>query len=504
VKKSTDPITGQSYLSSERYRRNYFGRLDYKFKDRYLIGASIGREGTSKFNEEHRWGTFYSLSAGWIISDEKSMSSVDWISMLKLRGSIGQTGNDQIPQITETIYRTNGGTKNYIGIPNTYITNYGNAFATWETTTNSDFGLDFGFLNNRLNGSIAYYQQNIEDLLLSTPLPLSAGLARNNGGQTTGSFVSNIGDMVNKGLEVEVAFSAINNQNFKWNIGGNIATNKNKIIALDPATDATGNGIIIENSSFGPWNITKTGGSIGQWFMADFAGVDPDKGYDMIYEVDKEVYAKTGKTVRTGNKIPASATNIKNNRMIQEGKTSLPTYYGGFYSDFKYKNFDLGIQFTFQGGNYVYNDMGVNRRYVGDGGGAINERLLAESWKKPGDIAKYPRLMMYQRYEHVNAEGNTASDVFQGGTTAYLEKDNYMRLRELQLGYSLPNNILEKLKISQLRLYASATNLLTFTSFSGIDPEFALRGNGALSGINAKSYGAPSPKIFTLGLNLKF
>lgn len=504
LEKSEDPITGQSYLKSEGYRRNYFGRFDYKFKDRYLIGASVGREGTSKFEEEHRWGTFYSLSAGWIISDEEFMPSVDWISILKLRGSLGQTGNDQIPQITETIYATNGSTKNYIGIPNTYITNYGNSLATWETTTSIDFGLDFGFLKNRLNGSIAYYQQDIADLLLSTPLPLSSGLAGDAGGQTTGVFVANIGDMVNKGLEVEVAFAAINNKDFKWNLGGNVATNKNEIIALDPATDATGKGIIT-GGSYGPWNITKTGGSIGQWFMPDFAGVDPDKGFDMIYEVDKNVYAETGETVKTGNLIPASATNIKNNRMIQEGKTSLPTYYGGFYNDFKYKNFDFGIQWTFQGGNYIYNDMGVNSRLVGDdGGGAINESLLEESWKNPGDIAKYPKLMMKDRHEHVDVGGNIVTDIFRGATTACLEKGNYVRLRELQLGYSLPDDILGKLKISQLRFYASATNLLTITSFSGVDPEFALPGSGALSGINARSYGAPAPKIFTLGLNLKF
>ncbi|OWW24642.1 hypothetical protein B4Q04_15095 [Zobellia sp. OII3] len=504
VKKSTDPITGSDYLSSEGYRRNFFSRLDYKFKDRYLIGVSASREGSAKFVKENRWGTFYSGSAGWIISDENFLSSADWISLLKLRGSIGQTGNSSIPYVTETNYSTNISIRNYGGVGNTYITNFANKLASWETSTMSDFGVDFGFLKNRINGSIAYYKQDVEDMLLATPLPYSSGLASGNGGTARGgSFVENIGDMVNKGIELDVSWIAVNNDKFSWTVGGNVAFNENKVVALNPEADITGKGII-KYAANRYYTLTRSGAAIGQYYLPESAGVDPQTGVSMIYEVDREVYEETGATVKTGRLIPATTNNKGNNRMIQEDKTALPTFYGGFFNDFKYKNFDLSVLFSFQGGNYIYND--DLYKGLGTGSAPVLADAYTKSWEKPGDITEYPQLMYANRYPY-DDEGEYVEGgkfLYDGAESKYLQRGDYMKLKELVLGYSIPASVLDRLGVSKFRLYFNATNLFTITDYTGFDPELQrYGGDGVLNGMTSRS-SMPQTRTFSLGINLNF
>ncbi|MDO6519367.1 SusC/RagA family TonB-linked outer membrane protein [Zobellia uliginosa] len=503
VRKSTDPITGSSYLDEEAYRKSLFGRLDYKFMDRYLLGASLGREGSSKFVKDQRWGNFYSLSGGWIISDEKFLSA-DWISMLKLRGSIGQTGNDKIPNVTQTVYTTNTTIKNYAGTPNTHITNFGNPLASWETTTSADFGLDFGFMQNRLNGSIAFYQQNVSDMLLAVPLPLSAGLSTQSkegsfvSRTSGGSYVTNIGDMKNSGIEIDASFAAMSKGDLKWTISSNVSFNKNEVTSLNPSVDATGKGII---SGMG---ITRSGSPIGQYYMAESAGVDEQKGILMIYEMDKDVYTETGETVRTGNIIPASSSNIGTNRMIQEGKTGLPTYYGGVYNSFEYKNFDMSFNLTFQGGNYIFDDQGYYKSLVSiNYTSGVPLHLLNNAWEKPGDKANFPELQG-DRYAFDDAGEETASpnNLFGGNESRYLHKGDYARLKDITLGYSFPKVVIEKMNVSQFRLYLKGTNIGTITGYKNLDPEINLIGSGALGG--ASPSGLPPSRIYSIGINLSF
>ena len=221
----------------ESYLRGFFGRANYKLFDRYLAGVSVRRDGISKFSSANRWVTFLSGSLGWIISEE-GFFRFEPVSLLKLRGSYGQTGNTNIPNgITSDLWAINSGTSTLEGYNNTYLASIGNSDIKWETTNSLDVGIDYGFFKNRINGSVAYYQKKVSDMLLAVTLPLSAGIY---GGNTCWQ---NIGDMKNEGFEFNVNAVAISKKDFTWNIGFNISTNKNKVLALDPSSDAIHVGI---------------------------------------------------------------------------------------------------------------------------------------------------------------------------------------------------------------------------------------------------------------------
>ena len=368
-----ESIKGYSYLGNESYLRGYFGRANYKFKDKYIIGTSIRRDGISKFTSENRWATFASGSAGWIISEEEFFNS-EIVNMLKLRGSFGQTGNTNIPSgITSDYYEVR--TSNTLGIPSTEFKSVGNSDIKWETTSTLDFGIDYGLFNNRINGSLAYYKQKVEDMLLAVALPYSAGISGGN------IIWQNVGDMENRGVEFNVDANVLNGT-FKWDLGFNVSYNKNKILALDPESDANNVGITqMESAEDQIITIFKTGLPLGNWYMAESAGVDPEKGIPMIYEVQVN---DDGTTSHTGNIIPGTTENLANNRMILDGKTSLPKFVGGFNSRFSYKNFDMAMNFSFATGHYIYNRLLQSTLTPNRGVRTLSNKLLTEAWQNPG------------------------------------------------------------------------------------------------------------------------
>ena len=494
------------YISGENYGMSLFSRLDYKFRDRYLIGASFIREGSSKFSKENRWANFYSVSAGWILSDEKFLRDISWISILKLRGSYGQTGNQNIPtEATITSYARKSN-KFYNGQQNMYMWSVPNKNAKWEKTSSIDVGIDYGFLNNRINGSIAYYRQNINDMLMKVQLPASAGIPNQNFDQNfNNSIWANIGSMYNEGFEFDVTFNAISGKDFSWETSFNLTYNHNKVTALSPDVDAKGTGIINTR----PGVITKKGYPIGTYFMAEWAGVDPELGIGMIYEIDQELYEKTGQTVKTGNVIPATGTNVQQNRIIQEGKSGMPKFYGGWTNSFRYKDFDLSFMLYFSTGNYIYNRWRDINTKVGDGRHNIVSGLIENSWQKPGDIAEYPEIR-WQNYHNIGDDGTPAQGQYSYtdvGTTQFLEDASFLRLKNLTLGYTLPQPICKKLLISNLRIYFSASNLFTITGFNGWDPEIRLANNknGAnAQGIIFEGNEMPQIRTFSIGASIKF
>lgn len=494
------------YISGENYGMSFFSRLDYKFMERYLVGASFIREGSSKFVKENRWANFFSASAGWIISDEAFMKSFDWISMLKLRGSYGETGNQNIPsEATITSYEMKS-KQFYDGTPNMYMWSVPNKGAKWEKTKSIDVGIDYAFFNNRLNGSIAYYRQNVDDMLLKVQLPASAGIPDKNFSiNFNNSMWANIGSMYNEGFEFDINYNVINAKDFSWNTGFNLTYNRNEVTALSPDVDTKGTGIINTR----PGVITKKGLPIGTYFLAEWAGVDPEKGIGLIYEIDQDVYSKTGRTVKTGNVIPATGNNINKNRIIQDGKSGMPKVYGGWTNNFTYRNFDLSFMFYFSTGNYIYNRwMDINSK-AGDGRNNVIAGLVGDSWQQPGDNSKYPEIRWGNQYnikdDGTPGTGNYGSNDV--GTTQFLEKASFLRLKNLTFGYTLPENLCRKIAISKLRLYVTATNLFTITDFSGWDPEVRLSNNknGANSqGILFQGNEMPQIRNFSIGASLNF
>ena len=489
-----------AYIGGESYTFSFFNRIDYKFKQRYLLGASFVREGSSKFVKENRFGDFYSVSGGWIISDEAFMRNAGFISLLKLRGSYGETGNQNIPsEVTKNSYSIKS-KQYYNNMQNMFLWNIANKAAKWEKNKSIDLGLDYALFNNKVNGSIAYYRRTTSDMLMRVQLPASAGITNSGGNADNNSMWANVGSMYNQGFEFDINVTLVK-KDFEWNMNYNLTTNMNKVTALDASVDAKGTGIINTR----PGAITKKDLALGTYFMAEWAGVDPEKGIGMIYEIDLDRYNKTGETVKTGRLIPATQSNVNKHRIIQEGKTALPKVYMGWTNNFKYKAFDLSFMFYLSLGSYTFNYHRYTKSFVGDG----RNNVTADIYEKPGDIAEYPQLRWQDKYNY-DDNGNDKQNVtyikHDAGHTKYLEKSAYLRLRNLTLGYTLPQRICSKINIDALRVYVSAVNLFTITSFNGYDPEVRVKNQTGANAQGAVFSGSemPQTRIFSAGINFKF
>lgn len=489
------PLTlgGSSKLGYESYLRGYFARANYKFKDRYLLGASIRSDGLSKFDKKNRWATFAAGSVGWIISDEKFFNQKIF-NMLKLRGSFGQTGNINVPGgLMTDQYGIRNNDSRLQGTNSTTFDGIGNSDIKWETTNTLDVGIDFGLFNNRLSGSLAYYQRSISNMLLAVSLPLSSGI--NASGSP--SVWQNVGDMRNTGFEFSANAIVVSKKNFTWDIGLNIATNTNKITALDPESDAKKVGVQHLATGGRVTAISKTGYAYRTWYMAESAGVDHQKGIPMIYEVKTN---DDGTTSHTGNIIPATENNINKNKMFMQGKTPIPVVVGGLNTNITFKNFDLSAVFAYSFGNWIYNSLYQSMMTVNRGTLALSKDLLTETWQKPGDNARYPQVMMEVMHFYDDQGNPTSTGVKYGSdnstpSSMYLERGDFIKLRSLQIGYTFPSSITKTLRMSSLKVFVSGNNLLTFTPFKGYDPEvdaYCVFGSMPLS------------RSFMLGLNVKF
>jgi TonB-linked SusC/RagA family outer membrane protein len=479
-------ISMNSGLNGESYLLAYFGRANYKFKDKYLAGVSVRKDGSSVFTPDFRWGTFVAFSAGWIISDEPFMGTFGDKHFLKLRGSYGQTGNANIPSGLDASKYAGGkayGSMDILATNGTLISSIGVSNLTWETTNNMDFGLDFGFMNNRVNGSLAYYNKYVEDLLLATTLPFSSGIT---------SIYGNIGDLVNSGIEFNVASTNVESRNLKWQTSFNVSFNHNEVKKLTPQVDQAGTGMVSV-----PY-ITKVGYPVRDYYMADFAGVDPQTGISMIYALDKEHYDETGETRRLKDSAGEDVQLINNNanansqRFHLKGKNQIPVYYGGITNKLTYKAFDLSFLVTFSGGNYIYdNFMRDNALNMGSTGEILKD-VYDNYWKKPGDVAKYQRMNWNGNVKLEDGTTIALGDP-RNYTDQFLFKGDYVKLKSVTLGYTLPKT---GRKIFQdFRLYATVENLYTLTKYPGWDPE----GQGTIS-----QWDLPQLFSATVGLSVKF
>jgi hypothetical protein len=240
--------------------------------------------------------------------------------------------------------------------------------------------------------------------------------------------------------------------------------------------------------------------------MTEYAGVDPQKGIPLIQEVNLERGADEGIYEFTGNTIPATENNARKHKIPIGDKSALPKWYGGFNNTITYKNLDFGFDIYFQGGNYIYNRFRMGATGAGGGGSALIADILENSWKQPGDIAQYPQLAA-GRYNY-DDEGNPgAAQLFIGNTgynTRFLEKGDFIRLRSVSLGYTIPQRIASKMLMDSARIYMSGTNLITKTSFNGYDPEMTLSGGSNFRGIEFNGAQLPQSRIISIGLDIKF
>ena len=481
-------FTSISSLSSytETYRKEgYFGRVNYDYDDRYYASLSYRHDGSSRFSKDNRWGDFWSFGLSWRISQESWMKDISWISNLKLRASYGETGNDHILDSSgysdyypyQTLYGlgyTNGTEAG------AYFTTIANPNLKWETQVSTDLGLEFGLWDNKLTGSIEWFQKDSKDLLFDVAQAYSQGVS---------SIVMNVGKVRNSGVEINLDYNVFRTKDWNLSVGANATFIKNKIITL-PADMKEG---YVSGSK--KW---MEGKSIYEFWLYQWEGVNPENGSGM-YLADTDNYNQA--QVDAGKVTASSLAKFQNATYTYNGKTvtedytyakkdysgaSIPKVYGGFNFSLGWKDLTLSATFSYQLGGKIldsqYASLMSNQRY----GNSISTDL-AKAWKQPGDVTDVPRL---------DATSTTNTSWTQSYSTRWLTSSDYLNLRTINLSWQLPKSILNKVSIKNARLNFTCENVFMIKSRQGLNPM------ANFSGITYNEY-MPS-RNFTFGLNVGF
>jgi len=441
---------GSSFRDPPHSILSFFGDAHYDYSDRILVTASFRTDGSSNFGQNHRFGYFPALSAAWRISEEKFFKS-DFVNNLKLRASIGLTGNERIGAFN---FLGTWGSSTYSGSTGVSPNNVANPNIKWETTRELNVGLDAGVLEGRIQGVLNVYYNKTYDLLLLKPYPFTTGFS---------GITDNIGQMENKGIEFSLTTVNIEGK-LRWSTTLNISKNLNKILFLADSTPLyrgyTGAGV-------DGTNIIKKGEPLGSFWGLNYLGVNPATGNAMYQDRNKDGIINNADAMVIGN--------------------AQAKFTGGITNRFQYEGFDLSIFFNFSVGNKVLN---FTKASLVNMGGDIQTNQSVDAlrrWQKPGDVTDIAR------YELNSTVNNLHSN-------RLLEDGSYLRLKNLNIGYTLPSKMIHTLMLSQLRIYLSATNLWTYTKYSGADPEIStLDGSTAAQGIDF--FTLPQVRTIAVGLN---
>lgn len=458
-------VTPSSLTSrTDNYRKEgVFSRLNYDYKSKYLLSGSIRWDGSSRFDKDVRWDSFWSLGVGWRLKGEEFLSNSNLISELKLRGSYGEVGND--------------GTNSYYMYKSTYTLGYNNAqepgilfgfladpTITWEANKQTDVGIDFGFLNNRITGSVEYYNRVTEDLIFPVPLPVSAGVPDN-------TISRNVGTMYNRGFEFSINADVIKTQNFTWNINANASTLKNQITELSNGITEIINGT----------KKISVGHSIYDYWLRQWYGVDPADGSPLFLAAD--AYANTtAADIRTvnGQKV---TTNFNKAKYDYSG-TAIPDLFGSFGTSITYKQWSLSALFTYQLGGKTYDSNYAALMSSYSQGGALSTDIL-DRWTTPGQITDVPAL---------NSSTYTSSNA--GNSSRWLVSSDFLTFRQATLSYSFSPETLSQLGVSGLRILVSGENIWSKTARKGLEPSQAFNGT-------ASNRYTPA-RVVTIGFNVSF
>lgn len=447
----TPGIPGSGY--SKSVLLSYLGRVNYNFKNKYLATVSYRADGSSKFSKGNKWGYFPSAALAWRISEEDFLKDNRLISNLKLRTSWGATGSQAIGPYVTLNQLSSGKTVFNDALYNSFApgTNLpGNL--KWETTEQTDFGLDIGILENLVLITADYYIKNTKDLLNTVVLPSSLGFTRT---------IQNVGKVQNKGFELGLDAQLFRKENFKWNMNANISFNRNKVVKLYNGEDIlTGSVSVValqDNTS-----ILREGRPIGQFWGY------LENGYDDNGKI-KYVDLEPDETLTADDKTYIGDYN--------------PDFTYGINSSMTYKNFELNIFLQGTYGNDLFNLSSVTYAYDFVSGLNMIRDVLNNSWTPTNTNAKYPVISR-----------NTTVNI----SDRFIEDGSYLRLKNIQLAYTFPVQKLKSNLIQSLQIYASGQNLLTFTGYSGWDPEV----NSSGLGIDNKTY--PMSKSFTFGFRARF
>ncbi len=443
------PVTAYGYDEGSSML-SFLSRLNYDYRNRYYLSGSIRRDGSSKLGMDERWANFWSASGAWRISSENFMQSLSVVDDLKLRVSYGTNGT--LPPGNYDHLALYSYTGTYNERIAAYESSISNSNLTWEKNANLNVGIDITMLRN-ISASIEYFSRHTRDLLMYLPLAPSVG---------AGNTWVNIGEMDNKGWELDLRTTNISRSNFTWTSFVTLTTVDNKIVKLNNGEDIIGS-----------TTIRREGEPYNSFYLVPWAGVNPVNGAPEWYMVDNEsnqTTEVTGDVSKTDKTISGAAD---------------PDFFGSFGNEFSYKGFKLSFLFNFSVGGKIYYHYGY--KIWNDGN--YNQYAVQESsldrWQKPGDLAMHPQRIWL---------GNNES--WWPSSTRFLLDNNFLRLKDITFSYSLPKALVSKLRINDITVYAQASNYLTFSSQDLCDPE--QRSNGITS------YEMPNNKNLTFGLEIGF
>lgn len=491
-----------------------FARLTYKFAERYILTGTVRRDGSSRFMRGNRWGVFPSVSAAWRIKEESFLKDVDFISNLKLRASYGEAGNQNIGLFQyQSSYTTGKRSSNYgyvFGQDKTYIDGMVQAFLPnpnlkWETSKQTDIGIDLGFFNNKLMLTADYYIKKSSDFLLEIQMPGQTGFTK---------ATRNVGSVKNNGFEFSVDYRD-NSHDFKYGVNVNLTTVKNKIERLSPGKDAVANLQSLGfpttgNTSWAVFSMSKVGGSIGEFYGFQTDGIIQNQAEidalnanaHRLNQDDNVWYIASGTAPGDRKFIDQNGDGVITDADRVSLGSPLPKFYGGINLSGEYKGFDFNLFFNYSVGNKILNFVKRNLISMGGEGSIglqnVGKEFYDNRWTETNPTNKYPRAVWS------DVSGNSrVSD-------AFVEDGSYLRLKNIEVGYTLPANILKKASISKLRIFASVQNLFTITGYSGMDPEIGqsmssstgVAGGVTASGVDVGIY--PYSRFFTMGFNLEF
>ena len=471
---------------------SYFGRVNYSFKDKYLLEGSFRVDGSSRFGENNRYGVFPGVSAGWRLIEEGFMRGMPFVSDLKLRAGIGVTGNQEGLSNFGSLALYNTG-QNYDGRPGIAQANVPNPNLSWESSTTTNVGLDVAFFNNRVALTADAYLKKTKDLLFVRNLPWTSGFWDISN--------ENVGTMENRGLELALSTRNLTGA-FKWTTDFNISFNRNKITSL-PVNGEAGSDLVFElpdaYGAEGPFSIYRVGESVGNFYGYQYLGVyardedvptaanDPEDAIDDFYE----------KGVRGGDPIFLDV-NGDYNYSRQDDRVlignALPKHTGGITNSFSYKGVDLSVFLNWSYGNDIYNMTRAALTGMIDDYNQSTEVL--SRWRNQGDVTNMPRAL----YGSNSVSGAAATDA----SSRYIEDGSFLRVRNVTLGYNLPAALVNRIRLNAVRVYATAQNLYTFTNYSGLDPENQNTGGGLIPTLGVDYLTQPQPRVYTVGLNIGF
>ena len=452
-------IVGASAGKSEKANASFISRINYDYKNRYLLTANFRADGSSNFGPNNRWGYFPSFSVGWRISRESFLENIDELSELKLRAGYGIVGNDNVGSYAYLARVGSGG--NYpIGgqtMPGTYPATIANEDLKWEESEQTNLGIDLGLYDGKITFSVDAYIKKNYDLLLNVPMPTGTGFS---------SAIQNVGEIENRGLEFQLNTINYSNENFTWRTSANLSFNRNE------AKDIVGQ-VITQGpvASRGNVSLIREGEPLGTFYGYEWGGVDPATGN--VYYINQE-----GESTFTPT--------ADDRKIIGDPN---PDFIYSLGNTFTYKEFGLDIFLQGSQGNDIFNATKLQMESMIDSKNQLASVL--NRWRQPGDITDIPR---------VNTEGSTDNSRL---SNRYVEDGSYLRFKAVTFSYNFKQNALDKLHLNALKFYVTGENLITLTDYSGFDPQVnAFGGDNAVQGVDFGTY--PQTRNVIFGMNVRF